>query len=106
MICTCLFCHRPFWRFRRDWPPRGYCSWPCSLTPAAIIEVPRLPQDVLLKLRLHHKLDHNENSILCWPDCETCEQIEQEYAAALSFHYQQQQVALHTAANQREATSS
>ena len=29
MISLCHSCHTNYWRYRRDHPPRGYCSYPC-----------------------------------------------------------------------------
>ena len=105
MICTCQFCKQPFWRYRRDWPPKGFCSWPCSLTPAEpIVTVPELPGVILHKLRQHHSFAHSESSILSWPDCETCEQIERDYNESLNFHFQQAQAAVYAAANSKGAS--
>jgi hypothetical protein len=73
MICTCQTCKRPFWRFRRDYPPRGVCSLPCFHD---------------------RRIDYDENppdlprdSILIWPNCESCEELQTEYAESLNFHY-------------------
>lgn len=89
MICTCQTCKRPFWRYRRDFPPPGVCSIPC-FHDRRIDEdekPPELPHVVLRRLRQHLTLIHDSDSMLIWPNCDSCEELQEEYAASLNYHY-------------------
>jgi len=89
-VCKCGNCGLYFWRFRRDWPPKGMCSFACNeqskkLEPKT---PPDQPQNILLVMYAHRRLAHNSSSILAWfPDCEECERLEASYSGSLQYHY-------------------
>ena len=89
MICTCEVCKQPFWRYRRDFPPRGVCSLCCFHDRQNDHdEQPlELPHALLRRLRQHISMRHHSTSILIWPDCEECEAIPAQYAESLNFHF-------------------
>jgi hypothetical protein len=97
MICTCQSCHAPFWRYRRDWPPPGFCSYPCmEVGPKKLAApAPRLPEDVLALMRKHRLDEHAiysaatrewTYSMLSVHNCDRCEELEAEYAEAITYH--------------------
>jgi len=93
MIAHCRHCHNAFWRYRRDYPPKGFCSVPCAqagpahITDAAALAiVPPRPETVLINFRTHRKLAHDGASILHWfPDCAACNELDADYAASLAY---------------------
>lgn len=91
MIANCQSCHRPFWRYRRDYPPKGFCSLPCFAVgrKSGPPEAPPIrPEAVLFNMRAHRRSDHGTTSILGWfPDCPLCEELETDYAASLEYHW-------------------
>jgi hypothetical protein len=93
MIANCRSCHHAFWRYRRDWPPAGFCCLPCFETGPKPKEAPQdappaFPAAVLLEMRAHRVYAHNTTSILGWFEgCSRCEELETDYAASLEFHY-------------------
>jgi hypothetical protein len=90
MICTCGSCKQAFWRYRRDWPPKGYCSLPCSEAGpqnSAFTGVPALPSVILAEMKTHRSFVHETTSPLGWFDCQTCGDLEERYAASLEYHY-------------------
>lgn len=91
MICTCEVCRQAFWRYRRDFPPRGVCSLSCfhDRQNGHGEESLELPHIVWRRLRQHMSMWHNSTSILIWPDCEECEAIQARYAESLNFHFDQ-----------------
>jgi hypothetical protein len=96
MIAECRHYHRPYWRYRADHPPAGFCSVPHRAKGATrkSIAPPRAPAELIRIMREHRALRHwepnasrhREANASSWPDCETCDQMEAEYAAALSYH--------------------
>jgi len=93
MICTCKHCEKPFWRYRRDFPPHGFCSLPCyELGPAKAEqrkERPPIPEVVLEQMRNHRFYHHGTASILGIYDCRQCDELEADYAESLSYHYRE-----------------
>lgn len=90
MIRTCRFCKRPYWRYRRDYPPRFFCSLPCfeaSRVEGDGVAIPQLPAVILAAMREHRLQVHGTTSPLCWYSCKRCEQLEGDYAASLQWHY-------------------
>jgi hypothetical protein len=88
MICACQSCHVNFWRYRRDWPPPGFCSLPCmEVGPKKLAPPPPiLPEDVLIQIRVHRWDIHATSSILTQYECSRCEELEAEYAEAITYH--------------------
>ena len=88
-VSDCSHCGNPYWRFRRDHPPSGYCSVTCfeaRRSGKKKPEPPALPQDVLMLMYRHRLQIHNSTSILADFDCEECERMEGVYAESLSWH--------------------
>lgn len=87
MISKCKQCKEVYWRYRRDFPPKGVCSLPCYDASREVREVAeRLPADVLLEIYRHRRIVHNYASILEWFDCEECESLEKRYRHAIDYH--------------------
>jgi hypothetical protein len=95
MICNCQHCHHSFWRYRRDHPPKSFCSVPCfnagpvaRKSAAAELVVPPRPETVLADFRSHRLLAHACSNILSWvPDCSLCNEFEADYAASLEYWF-------------------
>jgi hypothetical protein len=88
MIVKCRNCERDFWRYRRDHPPRGFCSQPCHdmyVFPEPE-RAPQTPQQVMLAIRRHRRDAHGVDSALPYFDCAVCDELEGLYAGALG-HY-------------------
>lgn len=93
MIARCNHCQTLFWRYRRDHPPKGFCSIPChdlAQEKARDREDTRPPEPhvVIRRMREHNRLIHNIDSPLLQWDCEGCRRLEAEYAASIEFHSQ------------------
>lgn len=88
MICTCLSCHLPFWRYRRNWPPPGFCSLPClEVGPKKLpTPPPELPEEILREMKRHRWEVHDTASMLAFFDCPRCDELEQQYGEAISYH--------------------
>ena len=87
-ICICS-CKRPFWRYRKDFPPPGYCSVTCHENrrkKRGENANVRRPAQILQDMRDHRRLLHDSTSILQWFDCCRCEELEREYADSLDWH--------------------
>lgn len=92
MICTCVQCGSPFWRYNRAHPPAGVCSLPCHDSclagekPAS--PPPATPATALLHIYAHRRAEHGGAPILVeFEDCEECERLEASYADSLNWHY-------------------
>lgn len=84
-ISNCKRCGSSFWRYRRDWPPKGFCSLPCSLakgepTPA------ETPAQILAKWRGHRTAAHGDSHFIQFHNCDTCEWFEEKYSESLGYY--------------------
>lgn len=88
MICSCQHCHLEFWRYRRDWPPPGFCSYPHFLAGAKRLPAPApdLPEEILREIKRHRWEAHDTTSMLAWFECPRCEELEGAYGEAISYH--------------------
>jgi hypothetical protein len=89
MIVGCRHCHAPYWRYRRDHPPPGFCSVTCreqrgQARPAE--PPPPEPRVILRRMREHNRLIHNVDSALLAWGCEGCAELDAEYAESLEYH--------------------
>lgn len=90
MIALCKHSHNPFWRYRRDHPPKGFCSLPCHDEHGKPKEepIPPEPHVIVRRMREHNRLIHNVDSALLEWHCPACERLEAEYAASIEHHSQ------------------
>lgn len=81
----CPVCKRPYWRFRSDWPPRGYCSFKCWNERSRRRTKPKIESatQVLDAFREHRLTVHATRDLSAWFDCETCERFEERYAVSM-----------------------
>ena len=81
----CPTCHRAYWRFRGDWPPRGYCSQACwqGRNKRKVKSPPESPAVVLEDYKQHRLTVHATHDIVTWIDCEVCERFEERYAVSM-----------------------
>jgi hypothetical protein len=88
MITHCRHCDVYYWRYRRDHPPRSFCSVACHDAHAEgkPAHVPEPPQDILAEMVRHRGFTHGTDSILKWFDCEACERLEERYNLSLAFY--------------------
>ena len=88
MIGTCQHCHSPFWRYRKDHPPAGFCSIShAELGPRKPSKpVPLSPAELVAMMRDHRAEVHESTSLLQEFYCERCDELEEAYAASLLFH--------------------
>ena len=85
-IANCKRCKVPYWRYRRDFPPSGYCSLPCAeLGPVRKDPPPPKPDTALSELRAHRITMHRDPFYLQWYDCTECERLEGIYMEALGY---------------------
>ena len=87
-ISDCRHCKRPYWRYRRDFPPAGYCSLPHSeLGPAKKKHElpPRKPDAVLFEYRAHRISEHRDRHFLQDYECDECERMQGEYAESMNY---------------------
>lgn len=82
----CPACGTRYWRYRGDYPPRGYCSVKCwwerrrkQTKPPA----PEKPEAVIESFREHRIEVHQTRDLTAWFDCETCERFEERYAVSM-----------------------
>jgi hypothetical protein len=90
VIAQCKYCRAPFWRYRRDHPPAGFCSLPChdERRKPKLEPPPPEPHVVIRRMREHNRLIHNVDSPLLEWDCASCRKLEAEYAASIDYHSQ------------------
>ena len=88
MISLCHSCHTNYWRYRKDHPPRGFCSYPCYVAGPQKVKppAPLLPAQVLELMKTHRGHVHNTDSILQFFDCEICESLEEQYAESIQYY--------------------
>ena len=81
----CPTCHRAYWRFRGDWPPRGYCSQDCYLNRRRkkVRTIPETAAAVLDAFKEHRVLAHATRDLHQWFDCEVCDRFEERYAVSM-----------------------
>ncbi len=87
-ISTCHHCTRSYWRFRKDHPPRGYCSNECHDDHAAGKGPEREPPPEKIKwqMQAHRAGIHGSPSLVPWYDCLRCEELEEQFAASVEWH--------------------
>ncbi len=97
-INCCQNCGNHFWRYRRDHPPKGFCSLPCAdgLKPAGEISI--WPRAALQQMHRHLLAVHGTNSVLQWFDCDECDRLQAQYAASLAFYVTDVTAEIHKAA--------
>jgi len=88
-VVKCGTCKNNHVRFGGDQIPPPYCSWECwwnrRRTQAKDPHQAKLPRDVLAKIRKHLSNVHATADPTAWfPECRTCEQLQDQYAIALS----------------------
>lgn len=88
-VCGNPDCKLPYWRYRKDHPPSGYCSVPCHdhHRESKASHAAENPQVVLLRMMEHRRIKHNTDSVLTWFDCEECEILEGRYSQSLEWGY-------------------
>ena len=89
LIRRCLHCQRFYWRYRRDHPPRFFCSIPCQEMrgQAKALVLPRTPRALLAEIHHHRRLFHGTDSILpAFEDCERCEELQGLYSESLGWY--------------------
>jgi hypothetical protein len=91
LIGKCRHCDASYWRFRKDHPPSGFCSLPCSERHAGQKPkqdvAPDTPDLVMRRLKDHNRLFHNaESSMIAW-NCKACDRLQEEYAESLTYHF-------------------
>lgn len=78
----------PYWKYRRDHPPAGYCSLPhAELGPAKKVlnPPPAKPDVVLFEYRAHRISIHRDRYFLQDYDCSECERIQGVYLESMAF---------------------
>lgn len=86
MISTCSHCRVPYWRYRGDFPPKGYCSLVCHDARGRRekpVERPETVAAVLDEVRRHRLEVHGTHDALTWFDCPMCELLEARYARTI-----------------------
>lgn len=91
MIPACRHCCQHYWRYRRDFPPSGFCSLLCAeafRTKRYIGEEsdPGIPAAILELIYSHRRVIHQTDSVLTWFDCDHCERLEEQYGRSLEWH--------------------
>ena len=82
-------CGRPYWRYRADFPPRGFCSVTCKDVHARRhppYEPERIPGFFVSLIKEHLERAHHTSDINSWFQCSECERLAAAYAASLSQH--------------------
>ena len=81
----CPTCHSAYWRYRADFPPRGYCSVKCWMNRGRRQKKVKLesPVAVLDAYREHRFEVHATQNLTDWIDCEVCERYEERYAVSM-----------------------
>lgn len=84
---NCRTCHLPYWRYRGDFPPRGFCSVGCFQTRKRkeVKASPEKPAEVMEAFRDHRLLAHETKDLTTWFDCEVCERFEERYSVSTAF---------------------
>ena len=88
-IQLCSHCKSPYWRFRGDHPPKGFCQVSCRDEKLAGKKrsIPPLPENALRSIMEHRRERHQCTDILMWFECIECEALEKVYAEAIEYHY-------------------
>jgi len=88
-IQLCSHCKSPYWRFRGDHPPKGFCQVSCRDEKLAGKKqpIPPLPENALRSIMEHRRERHQCTDILMWFECVECEALEKVYAEAIEYHY-------------------
>jgi len=80
-VQICRHCALPYWRYRGDHPPKGFCSTPHR---------DQHTEQRRPKIKDHNRLIHDaDSSMIAW-DCKACERLQTEYAESLTFHFGRQ----------------
>lgn len=82
----CPTCKQSYWRYRGDWPPRGYCSEACYEGRTKRKAKPTPPEtsaSVLESFREHRISAHQCVDVITWFDCEVCDRFEERYAVSM-----------------------
>ena len=81
--CSNIQCHRVYWRYRGDFPPRGYCSTLCHDTRRrrADHSGESLPC-VIAAIQRHRWEAHATRDPDAWFDCGECARLEERQAQA------------------------
>jgi hypothetical protein len=87
-VCVCRECGNAFPRYRRDHPPKGFCSVACHdehakahppYTPG------RIPLFVVSLIKEHLDKMHHTADVNAWFDgCVECDRLQASYAQALN----------------------
>jgi hypothetical protein len=88
MIGTCRHCHQYYWRYRRDHPPKGFCSLPhfeAGPKKATSSPAPLKPDVLISEWRSHRIADHGDSHFLQDFECDTCDYYEDRYAESLGY---------------------
>jgi hypothetical protein len=87
-VCSNPDCARPFPRFRRDFPPPGFCSVECKEQHQRRhqnYDTGRVPQFFVSLLKDHLETKHHTADLTAWFDgCAECEQLAARYAESLN----------------------
>lgn len=85
-VQRCSSCDTPYWRYRGDFPPKGYCSGTCyEARKSRKTSAPEPPEAALKMLMAHLLTVHGCTSVLQWFDCPECDRLEAMYANALDY---------------------
>jgi len=87
-VQLCAHCKLPYWRFRGDHPPKGYCQVSCYEAKKAgrSDNTPPLPENALRAIVEHRTVMHGSPDILARYECERCEELEVKYAESIEWH--------------------
>lgn len=87
-ISQCRHCDKAYWRWRKDHPPRGFCSTLCRDQQATGTPPDRedTPETCIWRIRQHLHAYHDDTGMITWYDCDVCEELEEKYAASLEWH--------------------
>ena len=84
-VCSNSKCKRAYWRYRKDHPPKRFCSVVCSQARRQVEEV-EAPAKILQKVYAHRLLAHGSSDILMYWGCEICDELDTEYRDSLAIH--------------------
>lgn len=87
-IADCRHCKRSYWRFRKEFPPAGYCcDLHAELGPAKKPPAPKPPKPdaALFDLRAHRITIHRDRFFLQWYKCDECDRLEAVYSEAMAY---------------------
>ena len=87
-ISQCRHCDKAYWRWRPDHPPKGFCSVLCRelCKAGATPDREETPEVAIWRIRQHLLAYHDDTNMTTWHNCDTCEELEEKYAAALEWH--------------------